>query len=213
VECKAFSFKVTSLRLHSPLNAFLGPPGGYSASRDSTAATSLWRHRLNISRSAAGWRCADSRRGSTSTPSTRGLSRTSQRGSGTTSSSWEQTRRCTCAAPTSQGRRRRRPRRLSDTPRYRGEGTPCAPRTAETQAAKLTELSMFHAVSATRLDILQGALADDALVAARWAEALSFVERAASQGSAHAQSMFLHSALLSPHPHHRRGAPRAVVIL
>ena len=40
---------------------------------------------------------------------------------------------------------------------------------------------------ALRLDMLQGAPADDGMVAARWAEALSFLERAAEQGVAAAQ--------------------------
>jgi hypothetical protein len=40
---------------------------------------------------------------------------------------------------------------------------------------------------AMREDILQGAPADDDTVAARWAEALSFMKRAAKQGVAVAQ--------------------------
>ena len=44
-------------------------------------------------------------------------------------------------------------------------------------------------MSATRLDILEGTSADDAMVAARWAEALRFLKRAAEQGNARAQSL------------------------
>jgi TPR repeat protein len=39
------------------------------------------------------------------------------------------------------------------------------------------------------LDILQGALADDDMVSARWAEGQSFMEMAAEQGIAPAQSL------------------------
>jgi hypothetical protein len=46
------------------------------------------------------------------------------------------------------------------------------------------ELGFFHLTSATRLDILQGAPADDHTVAARWAETLRFTELAAEKGVA-----------------------------
>jgi hypothetical protein len=49
------------------------------------------------------------------------------------------------------------------------------------------ELGSFHFVSAMRLDILQGAPADDHTVAARWAETLRFTEMAAEKGVAAAQ--------------------------
>jgi TPR repeat protein len=49
------------------------------------------------------------------------------------------------------------------------------------------ELGQFHSASAKRLDILQGAPADDDVVAARWGEALRFLEGAAEQGVAQAQ--------------------------
>jgi TPR repeat protein len=51
------------------------------------------------------------------------------------------------------------------------------------------EVGHFHMASAIRLDILQGTSADDATVAARWAQALGFMERAAEQSIAGAQSM------------------------
>jgi hypothetical protein len=50
-----------------------------------------------------------------------------------------------------------------------------------------TQLGALHFMFAARLDILQGAPADDGMVAARWAEALSFLERAAEQGDMGAQ--------------------------
>jgi TPR repeat protein len=51
-------------------------------------------------------------------------------------------------------------------------------------ARSQNELGVFHYASATRLDILQGTQVDDHTVAARWAEALKFSERAAEQGVA-----------------------------
>ena len=54
-------------------------------------------------------------------------------------------------------------------------------------ARSQNELGYFHFLSAFRLDILQGAPADDDVVAARWAETLRFVEMAAEQGVAGAQ--------------------------
>jgi hypothetical protein len=56
-------------------------------------------------------------------------------------------------------------------------------------ARSQAELGIYHAVSAKRLDILQGAPADDATVAARWTEALAFLERAAEQGMPGAQEL------------------------
>jgi TPR repeat protein len=55
-------------------------------------------------------------------------------------------------------------------------------------ARSQAELGFFHGATATRLDILQGSPADDAMVAARWAEALRFVGRAAEQDVAVAQT-------------------------
>jgi TPR repeat protein len=55
-------------------------------------------------------------------------------------------------------------------------------------ASSQAELGDFHFLSATRLDILQGAPADDAMVAARWSEALRFLEGAAEQGVMAAQA-------------------------
>ena len=49
-------------------------------------------------------------------------------------------------------------------------------------ARSQAELDRFHLVSAKRLDILQGAPADDEMVAARWEEALRLLEMAAKQG-------------------------------
>jgi TPR repeat protein len=49
------------------------------------------------------------------------------------------------------------------------------------------ELGYFHLASAMRLDLLQGVPADEHTVAARWTEALWFLERAAEQGIAEAQ--------------------------
>jgi TPR repeat protein len=46
------------------------------------------------------------------------------------------------------------------------------------------ELGNFHFMSAKRLDLLEGAPAEDHVVAARWADTLSIVERAAEQGVA-----------------------------
>jgi TPR repeat protein len=54
-------------------------------------------------------------------------------------------------------------------------------------ATSQAELGGLHLMFALRLDMLQGAPADDGMVAARWAEALSFLERAAEQGVAAAQ--------------------------
>jgi TPR repeat protein len=51
------------------------------------------------------------------------------------------------------------------------------------------ELGKFHSASAKKLDILQGAPADDDMVTARWAEALRFTEGAAEQGDAIAQAL------------------------
>jgi TPR repeat protein len=51
------------------------------------------------------------------------------------------------------------------------------------------EFGLFHSASAKRLDILQGTSADDAVVAARWAETFSFLEKAAEQGIKEAQAM------------------------
>jgi hypothetical protein len=56
-------------------------------------------------------------------------------------------------------------------------------------ARSQAELGDFYSMSATRLDILEGTSADDAMVAARWAEALRFLKRAAEQGNARAQSL------------------------
>jgi hypothetical protein len=50
------------------------------------------------------------------------------------------------------------------------------------------EFGYFHFMSASRLDILQGAPAEDHVVAARWAEALRFSEMAAEQGVTDAQT-------------------------
>ena len=44
------------------------------------------------------------------------------------------------------------------------------------------ELGLFQFLSALRLDILEGAAADDHTVAARWAEGPRFTEMAAAQG-------------------------------
>jgi hypothetical protein len=49
-------------------------------------------------------------------------------------------------------------------------------------ARSQAELGYFHFISAMRLDMLQGASADDRAVAARWTEALRFLEMAAAQG-------------------------------
>jgi hypothetical protein len=50
------------------------------------------------------------------------------------------------------------------------------------------EMAMFHGASAMRFEILQGATpADDAVVAARWADALRFSESAAERGDTDAQ--------------------------
>jgi TPR repeat protein len=54
-------------------------------------------------------------------------------------------------------------------------------------AGSQAELGGLHMTFAARLDILQGAPADDAMVEARWAEAPSFMERAAGQGVTGAQ--------------------------
>jgi hypothetical protein len=56
-------------------------------------------------------------------------------------------------------------------------------------ARSLDELGGFHGASAARLDLLQGAPADAHMVTARWADALSFLERAAEQGDADAQTL------------------------
>jgi hypothetical protein len=66
-------------------------------------------------------------------------------------------------------------------------------RNARSQA----ELGGFHFVSAQRLDILQGAPADDHVVAARWSDALRFNERAAEQGVAGAQDRWIAEAQLN----------------
>jgi TPR repeat protein len=50
------------------------------------------------------------------------------------------------------------------------------------------EVGAFHLFSASRLDLLEGASADDRMVTAGWAKALSFLERAAEQGGVDAQS-------------------------
>jgi TPR repeat protein len=49
------------------------------------------------------------------------------------------------------------------------------------------ELGKLYFASALRLDLLQGAPADDAMVAARWAEGPRLIEMAAEQGVAGAQ--------------------------
>ena len=49
------------------------------------------------------------------------------------------------------------------------------------------EFGYFHFMSAFRLDMLQGAPAEDHVVEARWAEALRFTEMAAEQGVATSQ--------------------------
>jgi TPR repeat protein len=67
--------------------------------------------------------------------------------------------------------------RGSDTVRAANSGD------ADSQA----ELGSFHFMSALRLDMLQGAPADDHVVAARWVEALRFTEMAAEQGVQGAQ--------------------------
>jgi TPR repeat protein len=51
------------------------------------------------------------------------------------------------------------------------------------------EFGYFHLTSARRLDILQGAPAEDHVTEARWAEALRFLEMAAEQGFADAQKL------------------------
>jgi TPR repeat protein len=48
-------------------------------------------------------------------------------------------------------------------------------------------LGVLHFMSASRLDILQGAPADDDVVAARWTDALRYIEMAAEQGRTDAQ--------------------------
>jgi TPR repeat protein len=56
-------------------------------------------------------------------------------------------------------------------------------------ARSQAEFGYFHFMSARRLDILQGAPAEDHVVTARWAEALRFLERAAEQAIAAAQAI------------------------
>ena len=51
------------------------------------------------------------------------------------------------------------------------------------------EMGSVHGMSALMLDLLEGAPADGAMVAARWAETLHFAERAAEQGDTSAQVM------------------------
>jgi TPR repeat protein len=62
------------------------------------------------------------------------------------------------------------------------------------------ELGIFHHASAMRLDILQGASADDAMVAARWEETMWFMERAAEQGDTAAQVVYFFIAVISTLP-------------
>jgi hypothetical protein len=50
-------------------------------------------------------------------------------------------------------------------------------------------LGGYHFASAKRLDILQGSPADDGMVAARWAEALYFLIKAAAQGDTRSQTI------------------------
>jgi TPR repeat protein len=69
---------------------------------------------------------------------------------------------------------------------FRGRGTVRAANSGD--ADSQAELAHLHCTSATRLDILQGALADDNVVSARWAVALRFAEMAAAQGVASAQA-------------------------
>jgi TPR repeat protein len=54
-------------------------------------------------------------------------------------------------------------------------------------ARSQAELGKFHYASAKTLDILQGAPADDQVVEARWAEALTLLEMAAEQGAVSAR--------------------------
>ena len=54
-------------------------------------------------------------------------------------------------------------------------------------AVSQAEVGSLHQLSAGRLDLLQGAPADEEVVAARWAEALRYLESAAEQGVADAQ--------------------------
>jgi TPR repeat protein len=55
-------------------------------------------------------------------------------------------------------------------------------------ASSQADFGYFHFMSATRLDILHGAPADDHVVTARWTEALRFNEMAAEKGVAGAQT-------------------------
>jgi hypothetical protein len=57
-------------------------------------------------------------------------------------------------------------------------------------ASSQYELGYSHSLGAKRLDILQGAPADDHVVATRWAEALRFAEMAAEQGAGYANWNF-----------------------
>jgi hypothetical protein len=50
------------------------------------------------------------------------------------------------------------------------------------KASSQSEFGYFHFLSALRLDILQGAPADDDVFEARWAKAMRFLEMAAEQG-------------------------------
>jgi hypothetical protein len=59
-------------------------------------------------------------------------------------------------------------------------------------ARSQTEFGYFHFMSALRLDLLQGAPANDDVVEARWAEALRFIKMAAEQGIAAAQTICGH---------------------
>ena len=55
-------------------------------------------------------------------------------------------------------------------------------------ARSQNEVGFFHTVSALRLDLLQGAAADEEVVAARWAEALRYLNGAAEKGKVDSQN-------------------------
>ena len=54
-------------------------------------------------------------------------------------------------------------------------------------ARSQAELGHIHVMSATKMEILEGASADDDTVVARWAETMRYLERPAEQGDAQAQ--------------------------
>ena len=76
-------------------------------------------------------------------------------------------------------------------------------------ARSQAEFGYFHFMSARRLDILQGAPAEDHVVTARWAEALRFVEMPAERGAASAQARFIAVRYTPPvgGAFHRTGPP------